>query len=157
MSPARWREPEPIGAAVRRQLARFGNPGSLGEVVERWPEVVGDGVAANAWPARITRDGTLVVHARDAVWAFELGQKGPEILPRLGASVKALKFVPGLLPAAAAEPIEETRRAVPQPGPRELAQASELAAEIGDEELRERVARAAAASLAKAADGRSVW
>jgi hypothetical protein len=157
VSPERWREPERIGGAVRRQLGRFGSAGSLGDVVERWPAVVGEGVAANAWPARMARDGTLVVHARDAVWAFELGHKAPEILPRLGEPVTGLRFVPGPLPDAAAPPPEQARRPVPEPGPDDVRRAAELVAGIADPELRERVAQAAAASLAKAADGRSVW
>jgi hypothetical protein len=155
--PRAWREPERIGGTVRRQLARFGDAGRLGEVVEAWPGAVGDLVARNAWPARITRDGTLVVNTKDAVWAFELGHRAAEILGRLDAQLKAAKFVPGPLPeatlqetaAAARAPVEATRE--------QLERAAELAAGIADEELRERVARAAAASLAAAADGRSVW
>ena len=53
---------ERIEKDVRGELARFGPPGGMPEVLEVWPEAVGDVVAANAWPARIARDGTLQVN-----------------------------------------------------------------------------------------------
>ena len=51
----------------------------LAELVERWPKVAGPGIARNAWPARIARDGTLHVATADSVWAFELGHRAAEI------------------------------------------------------------------------------
>jgi hypothetical protein len=155
--PRAWREPERIGGAVRRQLARFGDSGRLGEVVEAWPQAVGELVARNAWPARIARDGTLLVNTKDAVWAFELGHRGTEILGRLDKRLKAIRFVPGPIPEAAPEPGEATDRRPDPPSAEQLERGAELAAGIADEELRERVAKAAAASLARGADGRSVW
>ncbi len=155
--PRAWREPERIGGAVKRQLARFGDAGRLGEVVEAWPDAVGDLVARNAWPARITRDGTLVVNTKDAVWAFELGHRSAEILGRLDTQLKAAKFVPGPIPEARLEEADAATRTPARATPQQLEQGAALAAGIGDEELRERVAKAAAASLARAADGRSVW
>jgi Dna[CI] antecedent, DciA len=155
--PRVWREPERIGGAVRRQLARFGDAGRLGEVVEAWPRAVGGLVARNAWPARIARDGTLVVNTKDAVWAFELGHRSAEILGRLDKGLKAAKFVPGPIPETPPEVAGPAERAAARATPEQRIQGAELAAGIEDEELRERVARAAAASLARAADGRSVW
>jgi hypothetical protein len=155
--PRAWREPERIGGAVRRQLARFGDSGRLGDVLSAWPEAVGTLVARNAWPARIARDGTLVVHTKDAVWAFELGHRAEEIRLRLGLELKALKFVSGPVPEGTLEPAKASRKPPPAPTAEQSRRAAELAAEIADEGLRERVAKAAAASLASAADGRSVW
>ena len=155
--PRAWREPERIGGAVRRQLARFGDAGRLGEVVEAWPAAVGELVARNAWPARISRDGTLFVHTQDAIWAFELGHRGDEILSRLGVQLKAVKFVPGPVPEATLGATETAKTVPAAPSAEQLRQGEELAAGIADEDLRERVAKAAAASLASAADGRSVW
>lgn len=154
--PRAWREPERIGGAVRRQLARFGDAGRLGEVVEAWPAAVGDLVARNAWPARIARDGTLVVNTKDAVWAFELGHRSAEILGRLGKGLKAARFVPGPIPEAMLEAAEAAPPAPAPVTPEQRQRGAELAAGITDEELRERVARAAAASLSRAADGRSI-
>jgi hypothetical protein len=154
--PREWREPERIGGAVRRQLARFGDAGRLGEVVEAWPGAVGELVARNAWPARIARDGTLVVHTKDAVWAFELGYRSAEILDRLDRGLRGVRFLAGPIPEATPAAAESTLSARPQVTAEQLEQAAALAAGIADEELREQVARAAAASLAARADGRSV-
>ena len=155
--PRAWREPERIGGAVRRQLGRFGPAGRLGEVVAAWPGAVGDQVAANAWPARIARDGTLIVHARDAVWAFELGHRGAEILRLLRLDVKAIRFVPGPVPEPAVSSSEGAAKRPVRATEEQLRFGRELAATIAADDLREQVARAVAASLARAADGRSVW
>ena len=56
----------------------------MAELVERWPDAVGEAIARNAWPARIARDGTVHVNTADSVWAFELGQKASEIAGSLG-------------------------------------------------------------------------
>jgi Dna[CI] antecedent, DciA len=155
--PRAWREPERIGGAVRRQLARFGAPTRIGGVVDAWPSAVGDLVARNAWPARVQRDGTLVVHTKDAVWAFELGHRSAEILGRLGQDVNAIRFVPGPIPEATLEESGHAGASPVRATAEQVEQGAALAAGIADEELREQVAKAAAASLARAADGRSVW
>jgi hypothetical protein len=153
---------ERIGDAVRQELRRFGGAGAMAEVVEAWPVLVGEQVAANAWPARIARDGTLHVNASSSAWAFELGQLEGEILPRLqealGASApKRLRFAPGPLP----EPFREASQARPEPLPEATAdqarEARSWAAAIGSEELRKTVEKAARASLARAAADRSIW
>ena len=77
-------------------------------------------VAANAWPARIARDGTLYVNTSSSTWAFELGQLAPAILEQLHQALgkgvpKALKFVPGHLPEPAADEAAEARTEVPEP------------------------------------------
>jgi hypothetical protein len=155
--PRAWREPERIGGTVRRQLARFGAPTRIGAILDAWPGAVGDLVARNAWPARVQRDGTLVVHTKDAVWAFELGQRSTEIVGRLGREVTAIRFVPGAIPEATLEASEGDAPSPVRATAAQLEEGAALAAGIADEELRERVGRAAAASLARAADGRSVW
>jgi hypothetical protein len=116
----------------------------MSETVEAWPAAVGPEIARNAWPARFQRDGTLIVHTKDAIWGFELGQRAAEIARRLPGS-PPLRFVPGPLPEpAAAEPGGERPTATLE----ERRQAAEWASSIEDEELREAVKRAAAASLA---------
>jgi predicted nucleic acid-binding Zn ribbon protein len=145
---------EPIGDEVRRELARFGPAAGMTEIVEAWPAAVGEAIAQNAWPARIGRDGTLHVHAADAIWAFELGQRAQEIAERVG--VERIRFAPGPLPGVSEEPAAG-RPPPPRPGPEHLARAASLSAGIEDEELREAVARAAAASLAREPADRDVW
>jgi hypothetical protein len=146
---------EPLGPEIRRELGRFGPAAGMAELLRAWPAAVGDAIAANAWPARFMRGGTLVVHAADSVWAFELSQRAEEIARRLGELVpKGLKFVPGPLPEAGAEPAEQSRPALRPASDEEARRAASWAAEIADPELRELAARAARASLVAAGSGR---
>ncbi len=154
---ARSGGPEPIGDSVARELARAaGSPAgpALGELVSAWPAAVGEAVARNAWPARVARDGVLVVHASSSAWAFELTQLEATIRERLGPHApRALRFVPGPLPEPTAEDGPEARRAPPAPTSADIERAAEVTRGIDSEPLRQAVARAAAASLAKAASG----
>lgn len=152
---------EPIGGHVRREVSRFGPALGTAELVAAWPEAVGTSVARNAWPARLARDGTLHVATSSSAWAFELAQLAPQIAERLRAVLGAdapprLRFAAGPLPEAGPDAPGEASAAPPRPGPEELRQAAVLTAGLADDELRELVARAAAASLAQAAHGRAV-
>jgi hypothetical protein len=143
---------ERLEAELRRELVRLGPVLGIGPLVEQWPAAVGDAVARNAWPARVMRDGTLVVHTKDSIWAFELTQRAEEVRSRLGEDAPArLKFVPGPVPEPPAELTPEAPAGVRQPGAGEHARAAEIAASIGDENLRKIVARAVALSLARGA------
>jgi len=153
---------ERIGDAVRSELGRFGTAGAMADVVEAWPAAVGEAVAANAWPARLARDGTLHVAASSSAWAFELGQLEREIVTRLGealgkAAPRKLRFAPGPLPERAPAASERPRKPLPEPTARQVEQARGWASAVGSEELRKTVEKAARASLAKAPSGRSVW
>ena len=152
MSGARHWGPQRIGREVDATLSSHGPVVETARMIAAWQDTVGDAIARNAWPARVARDGTLHVHTADSVWAFELGQRAPEIAERLG--VPAVRFTPGPVPEPGEEdPDAASRRAV-RPGPWERAAGAEIASEIEDEELRALVARAAAASLARAAADR---
>jgi hypothetical protein len=141
---------DPLGDELKHELARFGPQGGIGDTVAAWPEAVGEQIARHAWPARFQRDGTLVVHTRDAVWGFELTQQAAEISSRLPTRPK-LKFVPGPLPEPTPERPPEGVREPPPATLEQTREAAEWASAIEDEELRELVARAARASLARAA------
>ena len=143
---------ERLGGDIERELARFGPQGAIGELTAAWPVAVGETIARNAWPARVSRDGTLYVHTVDAVWAFELTQHAGEIAARLG--VPALRLAPGPLPAASGEAPAAPAAPPVVPTREDVEQAAALVAPIEDEELRELVARAAAASLARARSDR---
>jgi hypothetical protein len=145
---------EPLGGELRSELARFGPQGGIGDAVAAWPAAVGAEIARHAWPARFTRDGTLLVNTRDAVWGFELTQRAAEISSRLPSKPK-LKFAPGPLPEAEPEQPDPAASTPPQATLEEARAAAEWASEIEDEELRELVARAARASLARASARRS--
>ena len=146
--------PEEIGDAVRRELARFGAAGVIGEIAAAWPEAVGPAIAANAWPARCARDGTLHVAASSSAWAFELTQLEEKIRERLAELLgerapPRVRFAVGRLPERGGEDVKTSARSVPQVTADALARGERLAAAIDDPELRALVARAAAASLAK--------
>jgi hypothetical protein len=120
----------------------------MGAVLEAWEAAVGPEIAQNAWPARFQRDGTLIVHTRDAIWGFELGQRAAEITERLPAK-PVLKFVPGPLPELGNEPTQATPQGSPPVTLEQRERAAGWASEIEDEELRAIVAKAAALSLAR--------
>ena len=115
----------------------------MAELVEQWPEAVGEAIARNAWPARIARDGTVHVNTADSVWAFELGQNAAEIAGKLGA--RKVRFAAGPLPEA----VEEAHAAAPvRASPQDEERARAIASSIDDEKLRESVQKAVSLSLA---------
>jgi hypothetical protein len=150
-----------LGDEARRELARFEPAPGLLELVAVWPRAVGPEIARNAWPARISRDGTLHVATSSSTWAFELKHLEADVLQRLGTLLgevvpKQLRFAPGPLPSPAPELPQEATRQAAGVRPETRTQAESLAAGIEDEELRRLVARAAATSLERAATDRSV-
>ena len=138
---------DPLGDALKRELKALGPNSAMSETVQAWPAAVGPEIARNAWPARFQRDGTLIVHTKDAIWSFELGHRAAEISTRLPGT-PALKFVAGPLPEPGA-PVEEALPTPPAATLEEQRRAAEWAASIEDEGLRDAVQRAAAASLAR--------
>ena len=99
-------------------------------------------IARNAWPARLSRDGTLHVHAKVSAWAFELdaARRRDPRPPEATAAPPGCGSRPGQLPGALRD---RARSRLPQ-GPRRPGGASarrELAAGIEDESLRKLVAK----------------
>ena len=148
---------ERLDAEVRRELGRFGPiEGDTAAIVRAWPTAVGETVCRNAWPSRLSKDGALLVNTSSSTWAFELGRLAETILSQLReelgkATPRALKFAPGPLPEPAAEAAERRASPAREAGAEHRAAAAEITAEIEGEELRRLVARAAAASLSRAA------
>lgn len=153
-----------IGREVERVLARGGSRDALplAAITSAWPQAVGEAVARQAWPLRIGRDGTLHVATTSATWAFELDRMAAEILGRLvsqlegGQAPAKLRFAVGPVPESGT-PTEDAlalSSQTPIPTPEEVVTAAAAAAVIDDPDLRELVARAASASLAKARSGR---
>ena len=143
-----------LGDALRDELSRLGPDAGIAEIVAVWPGAVGDAIARNAWPARVSREGVLHVATSGASWTFELTQLAGEILERLRTKLgdqtpAGLRFAVGRVPAQAADPAALAPKPPLQPTAAETAAAQALAATIEHEELREIVARAARASLAK--------
>lgn len=152
---------ERIERAVRAEAERFGPIGQMADILAAWPGAVGPAVAQNAWPARLARGGVLYVTTSSSIWAFELGLAETTIRERLSETLgehvpKRFRFAPGHVPDPPEER-ESPRRASPvQPSPLDRAQADRIAAPIANGELRSRVARAIAASLARAASDRAL-
>jgi len=152
---------ERLDGAVRGALRGAGVPdaGALADVTRLWPAVVGDAIARASWPQRISRDGTLLVAAASSTWAFELGLLADQILAKLAAEIgsgapAAIRFAPGPVPAPSAPLPSETPVEPPEIDDATRLLAEELTAGMSDAELRETIARAAAASLARAASSR---
>jgi hypothetical protein len=156
-----------IGSEVERELARGGSRDllPLAAVTSAWSTAVGETVARQAWPLRIGRGGTLHVATSSATWAFELDRLAPEILERLATELPAgetpakLRFAVGPIPEpstpAEGDPgMSPTPPTPPTPTPEDVVAAEAAASVIDDPDLRELVARAARASLAKARSGR---
>jgi len=144
---------ERLGDQIRAELSRVGaDSGAAGDAVTAWPAAVGEEIARNAWPARTQPDGTLVVHVRDAIWGFELTQRAGEISERLPGRPR-LRFTPGPLPETASEPPPHAPLEV---SPEQAREADSLTAGIVDPNLRESVAKAIKAALARAPNDRPV-
>jgi len=142
---------ERVGNAVARELGRYGPASGMAPLVDAWPGAVGPEIARNAWPARIARDGTLHVHTQDSIWAFELTSRAAEIAERLGKlAPRRLSFAPGPLPEPAEPDAETAVREPRRPSAEDISKADSLTRGIRDPDLRKVVAKAVAASLAKA-------
>jgi Dna[CI] antecedent, DciA len=118
----------------------------MGDILTAWEAAVGPEIARNAQPARFQRDGTLIVHAKDSVWAFELQNQSAQITARL-PDRPPLKFVPGPLPEAGYEPPPATPKGSPPITLEAKKRAAEIASVVEDQELRDLIVRAIERSL----------
>ncbi len=153
MSGARYRLPGPLADEVRRELGRLG-PGdgsaSLADLLARWPSAVGPLVAANAWPARQARDGTVIVHVSSSAWAQELTQLEATIRGQLEELAPArLRFTVGAVPERGRESAPKVEQLADDPTAGEHSRAREMALAIENPVLRAAAERAAALSLAR--------
>ena len=90
MSGRRWRPdeeppgPRKVGDALDRLSRDLGLPsaGATARLVQAWPEVVGEAVAAHTSP-RWVRDGVLSLAVDDPVWAAQLRWLEADLLARV--------------------------------------------------------------------------
>ncbi len=118
---------------MQRELSRFGPAEGMTEIVRAWPEAVGEQIARNAWPARLSRDGKLHVATSSSAWAFELAQLEPKLLERLSEPLGdhvpgGLRFAPGKLPEPPTGGGPTSPRSIGKPTQSDLDTAAELAA-----------------------------
>jgi hypothetical protein len=151
---------ERLGDNVRHLLDAAGAGGAfeLSATTAVWRECVGETIARAAWPKRLARDGTLHVSTASSTWAFELERLAAEIAGRLRAALgddspRVLRFAPGVIPEPDRDDPEDAA-SPPEITAEVRSEGENIAAIIEDAELRAIVARAAAASLARAGSDR---
>jgi predicted nucleic acid-binding Zn ribbon protein len=82
------RDPQTLGAATN-ELARsrgWQPRVAEGEVLGRWPAVVGEQIAEHAVPTTL-RDGVLTVSAESTAWATQLRMVQAQLLAKIAAAV----------------------------------------------------------------------
>jgi hypothetical protein len=142
---------ESLGVVIEGALPETANRAAdVAAIARRWPAAVGEAIAREAWPARLTPDGELVVHASASVWAAELSHLERDLRERLEAvgivPAPRLRFTVGTVPRRPDPSIETAAPSAPPPDPR----ADRWTASIRDPELREAVSTAARSWLARA-------
>lgn len=78
----RRRAPRPASSALRTALEQVAPKTQLATVQAAWDRIVGEQIAAVARPVA-ERDGAVVVHCADPVWAQELDLMQEQLLLRL--------------------------------------------------------------------------
>jgi hypothetical protein len=123
---------------------------SLLPILRVWPDAVGAPVAREAWPARMSQDGTLIVHVTSSLWASELqmleGVMREKLATALAGPAPPLKFRLGPVPQPAAEVV------VPPPPQATVEAAERLAAQVEDGPLRDAVEAALRRALVRSGD-----
>ena len=95
------RTPQPVGGVIEKVVKSLGISRSYHGwlVVSKWPEIVGERVAARSRALRYS-EGTLQVAVPDDTWRQELSMEREAILRKIhgypfGRVVKELRFVQG--------------------------------------------------------------
>lgn len=114
-----------------------------------WREAVGARIADRVQPVAL-RDGVLLLRVPSSVWAHELSLLADHVCARVrerGLDVRELRFRVGASPIARRAPEPRVARTVPtmRALPRDL---TTVLGAVRDQELRDSIARAAAANLA---------
>jgi predicted nucleic acid-binding Zn ribbon protein len=114
------RDPVPLGDTLARLAAERGwsTELSVGGVIGRWREVVGDQVADHCTPETFA-DGVLAVRADSTAWAAELTLLTPRLLERLALEVGVGVVQEVRVIGPAAPRWSKGRRQVPGRGPRD--------------------------------------
>lgn len=114
-----------------------------------WREAVGARIADRVQPVAL-RDGVLLLRVPSSVWAHELSLLADHVCARVrerGLDVRELRFRVGTSPIARRAPEPRVARTVPtmRALPRDL---TTILGAVRDQDLRDSIARAAAANLA---------
>lgn len=148
----------PAADAVAEVLGRSGAAGAIREhrLVTMWTEIVGERVAARAWPDGL-RDGVLWVRAANSAWMHELSFLREPITERANALVgppplvREVRFHLGRprdeddrddVVAALSRRLRPSRKSTPArpaPSPEALARIDAETARVEDPELRDAI------------------
>jgi hypothetical protein len=139
-----------VGDLLGAMLPPSSGAESLLPILRAWPGAVGAPVAAEAWPARMTQDGTLVVHVTSSLWASELqmleGLLREKLAAALAGPAPPLRFRVGPVPHPAAQ-------VVAPPPPQAAVEAAErLSAQVADGPLRTAIQAALERALVRSGD-----
>tara|TARA_B100000686_G_scaffold287648_1_gene313239 strand:+ start:824 stop:1294 length:471 start_codon:yes stop_codon:yes gene_type:complete len=156
MGSRRYEVPESLSGSLESELIRLGAKDNVLAVTHSWPEAVGPEIARNAWPARIRRDGTLVINTRTSVWAFELNQMAEEIRVRLKPEPSQIKFVVGVVPEPVGKKEDLEKKPLKSPTPESAKSAKSLASEVTSDSVRKALEKAASLSLSNPHDDRTI-
>lgn len=76
-------DPRPLREPLERLIGNLGAPpvSVLSRLKERWPDLVGDGLAGTTRPIGLV-DGVLTVACTDGVWAAQVGWSEGQIRQR---------------------------------------------------------------------------
>lgn len=114
------RDPMLVGDTLARLAAERGwsEPLSVGGVVGRWREVVGEEIAEHCTPETF-EDGLLVVRADSTTWATSLRLLAPKLLARLAEEVGPDVVTEVRVLGPAGPRWAKGKRSVPGRGPRD--------------------------------------
>lgn len=145
-----------LATVLDRLAPRLGLQAKLWELrlQQRWPEILGDLIAAHTHPERI-RFKKLYVLVENSVWSQQLTFLKRELLEKIARAtepglVEDLVFRVGVIPTRAAPTAAGTEELAPlsQPSPEQLADAAVHASVVSDPELRARLTSVIATALA---------
>ncbi|MFH0798647.1 MAG: DUF721 domain-containing protein [Pseudomonadota bacterium] len=141
--------PVGISQIVGRTTNRLGLKEGIAShrIMDRWEDIVGEGVASHARPARMHR-GTLVVRVESSPWMQELSFMKVTLVEQLkrtmpAVPLKGIRFEVGELPALSPAALQPARATSSRPLKEDEKEFVERSVErISDTELRDLARRA---------------
>lgn len=147
------RDPIMIGERLARYRGGLDSPAGseLAVLQSAWKDIAGPQAAANSVVVRRSRAGVVSIACASGMWAQELDARRDLLTDQLVRAaprldVTGIRFVVGDHVIPAAPPT--TPRPVPAPTAKERSQAEKLFDAVTDDDLRQRLVRAAAGQMA---------
>lgn len=114
------RDPRSLASAFDTLTESMGWSGPLGsaELVAKWPQIVGESIAAHTTPLGVD-DGQLVIHTDSTAWATQLRLIRQDVLATLAKEVPHVRLDGIVVRGPGAPSWKSGPRAVPGRGPRD--------------------------------------